>query len=290
MKKISSESLVAEIKSLGIVRGDTLFIAADLLRVGYFIENKTQTYKRWMDILLETVGEDGTLVIPAYTKSFFRFGKDRSYIFTKDSIPESGALSAAFYSHPKVKRSTHPTNSCFAIGKNADYILEGHDENSSSYLPYLKVIDLKGKNLMIGAFADNRLAPMAMHCAQEFLGVNRKKWSVGLMQSNYLDQDGVIKRFTRWDTGGCTGAGYKALGHHVIQDAVRFGIVGKSIAACINCEKSMKIFTEILQKNPNFLRCDNKYCPDCFGSPIYLHPFFWISKIKNKIIKKSKSL
>jgi aminoglycoside 3-N-acetyltransferase len=285
MKKITAESLINEIKLLGVQKGDTIFLAADLLRVGYFYEDKDQTYRKWVDILLETVGEEGTLVIPAHTKSFFRFGKDKSFIFTKDTIPDAGALSAAFFSHPNVKRSNHPTNSCLALGKNADYILEGHNENSSSYLPYSKIIELNGKNLMLGAFADKRLSPMAMHAAQELLGITRKKWSVGLFQSIYFDKNGIQKVFTKWDTGGCTGGGYKSLGHHIIENAIKFGTVGKSTAAFVDCKKSMKIFTEILQENPNLIRCDNSKCPDCYGSPFYFHPLFWFLKIKNKFFR-----
>ncbi len=141
---------------------------------------------------------------------------------------------------------------------------------------------------MIGAFADKRLAPMAMHCAQEFLGITKRKWSVGLSQSYYFNEIGERKLFTRRAVGGCTAGGFKSLGHHILGGAISFGYVGKGLSAYIDCQKSMEIFLEIFTKNPHLLRCDNSMCRDCFGSPIHMHPFFWAKtiwrEVKNKYI------
>jgi aminoglycoside 3-N-acetyltransferase len=277
--KISLEQIEAEIKSLGVRSGDTVFLASDLLKVGYFSINREATLKNWVDLLIKVVGDDGTLVVPAYTSSFTIFNRKSNIIFSKQSATTSGSLSQAFQMHPGVVRSTHPTNSCFAIGKYAKFVLDGHDENASSYLPYQKVIQLKGKNLMLGAIEDDKLAPMAMHCAQEALGLTKKHWLAKMLQAYYYDEHGVIRLFTRNDVGGCTSGGHKALGFHVIEKAIKFGKVGRALSALIDCEKSFTIFKRILTESPELLKCDKrKSCASCYGSPIYKHPIFWIRK------------
>jgi aminoglycoside N3'-acetyltransferase len=289
MSKITRITLVDELKSLGVDAGDTVFIAADLLKVGYFVGNREKTLSAWVEILLEVVGSEGTLVIPAYTDTFWRFKKQKNIVFSSNSRSISGALSLAFQNYPEVQRSRHPTNSCFAIGPDAKHILGEHDTNSSTYFPYHRVIELGGKNLMIGTFADDRLAPMTMHAAQEVLGETERNWASGLLQSFYIGPCGEVELFTKRGVGGCTSGGYKALGHHFNKASITVGRVGRSTSALIDCKKSLDIFIDILKTEPELIRCNNSNCPDCYGSPIINHPFFWFKQIARKGLRLIRS-
>jgi aminoglycoside 3-N-acetyltransferase len=286
VKKLDQQKIKIQLRQLGLIEGDVIFIAADLMRVGYFNKNRDQTLDDWMKILLEVVGRDGTLVIPAFTKFFYRFKKDKNIIFDSTSETTSGALSAAFQKNPNVLRSKHPTNSCFAIGKMANYIVDGHDEKSTSYTPFMRVVELQGKNLMIGALSDERLSPMTIHCAQEYLGITKQHCLAGLLQTYYTTPARTTELFTRWDIGGCTAGGFKTLGHHIIGDAMSLGKVGNATAAYIDCKKSFEIFVKILREEPNLLRCKDKTCTTCYGSPIKKHPIFWLKKVLTKLISK----
>lgn len=139
---------------------------------------------------------------------------------------------------------------------------------------------------MLGAFSDYRLAPMAMHGAQEALGTTSRHWAAGLIQTYYRDSDGRLALFTRRDVGGCTAGGYKAIGHHVIEGAIDFGVVGRSLSAYIDCRRSYDIYKKILILSPNFLQCDNTNCPTCYGSPMVRHPLFWTRKLGNRLYRK----
>lgn len=281
---VTVKQLKVDLQNLGIEAGDTVFIAADLLRVGYFNESREKTLTDWVNLLIDIVGSDGTLVIPAYTRAFLRFKPDRSIVFTPNSPTTSGALSAAFAKNSNCMRSQHPTNSCFAIGKNSKKILEGHNEKSSSYFPYGKVIELGGKNLMIGAFDEKKLAPMAMHYAQETLGVTKTNWAVGLFQTFFVDSEKTVKLYTRPDVGGCTAGGFKSYGYHIINQAIRFGHVGRGLSACVDCAKSHKIFIDLIKNNPDMVKCENVMCPCCYGSPAYMHPVFWLKKVYSRFV------
>ncbi len=287
---MDKNEILVQLKELGMTQGDVVFIAADLMRVGYFNKNREQTLADWMEVLLNAVGEEGTLVIPAFTKFFYFFNKDQSTIFHSTAETTSGALSSAFQKKHNVKRSKHPTNSCFAIGKMANYILDGHDEKSTSYTPFMRVVELKGKNLMIGAFADDRLSPMAMHCAQESLGLTRQHSAAGFIQSYYITSTGKKELFTRRDIGGCTAGGFKTLGHHILADAIKLGRVGAATSAYIDCQKSYEIFLKILTEEPKLLKCKDKTCSTCYGSPIFKHPIFWMKKLLSKLFQVVKRL
>jgi aminoglycoside 3-N-acetyltransferase len=289
----SINSLRNQLSELGVQSGDLLFIAADLMKLGYFNKNRTQTLDDIVDMLISLVGEDGTIVIPSYTNFFFRFRKRPEIIFNQTVDSTSGSLSNHLLKHPRVLRSSHPTNSLIAIGKYAEYILKNHDEYSSSYSPYLKVIELGGKNLMLGCFSDFSLAPMALHAAQEKLGYTSKHWMSGLLQTYFYNRKGEKKLFTRYDIGGCAAGAHKVLGYHFKNSAIDILKTGNSISALINTKKSYGIFFEILHKSPEIIRCDDSTCHDCYGSSVYnpkIFIFHWIAFFIRKLFSIKKAI
>ena len=199
-------------------------------------------------------------------------------------------MSQAFLGYPSVKRSLHPTNSCLAVGPLADFILNGHDEKSSSYLPYLRIIEVGGKNLMLGCLHDSAQSPMALHAAQEHLGITKGNWQSGTMQSYYYNNRGSLDIFTRQDYGGCTSYGFKTMWHHVVKKAVIFGNIGLGLSAYIDCKKSFDIFIDLYKHDLLTLKCNNLKCPDCWGSPIYKNPLFWLKLVYLSLIRKCLKL
>lgn len=289
-ENITLESLFDQLYELGVRKGDTLFIAADLMRLNYFNKSRLQTLDDITNMLLSLVGDEGTIVIPSYTQTFYRFKKNPNLIFEKGKNSTSGNLSNHLLNHPNVIRSNHPTNSVLAIGRNADFITRDHDENSSSYLPLLRVIQLEGKNLMLGCFTDFSLAPMALHAAQEKLGYTLKNWRSGLLQTYYHNNDNKRKIFTRYGIGGCSSGAHKALSYHFKAGAIKVMSTGKSLSAIIDTKKSYAIFLNLLNENPEYLRCEDKTCHDCYGSSIYnprYYIFHWIGFLLKKIFSSS---
>jgi len=283
---VSINSLSRQLSELGVQSGDLLFIAADLMKLGYFNKNRKQTLDDIVDMLFSLIGDDGTIVIPSYTKYFTRFRKQPEIIFNQDIDSTSGSLSNHLLKYPRTLRSSHPTNSVIAIGRYAEYIVKNHDEHSSSYSPILKVIELGGKNLMLGCFNDFRLAPMALHAAQEKLGYTSKHWMSGYVQTYFYNRNGEKKLFTRHDIGGCASGAYKLLGHHFKNGAINILKTGNSNSALIDTKKSYEIFFQILQKHPEIIRCDDSRCHDCYGSSVY-NPkgfiFHWITFFIEKL-------
>ena len=268
-KKITKENLIESINNLGVKSGDILFLSADLMRIGYFNKDIDTTLKDWVEILQTVVGNEGTLIIPANTASFSRFNKNNDVVFTPDSAPNSGSISMAFYLYADVIRSTHPTNSCFGIGPKAQYILGEHNENSLSYSIYGKIIELGGKNLMLGTVEDNRNSPMPFHFCQEILGHTRSHPLVNLQQAYYIDSKNNKILFTRKDVGGCTRGAINTFGEHIAQKAIKFGQIGKSLSALVDTKKSSVVLMKIFNERASLIKCNNKSCISCYGRYVY---------------------
>lgn len=261
---IDRSRVLRDLAVLGLARGDTVLITADLGAVGYLERNRTQTYRSWMGLLRDAVGPSGTVIVVGYTASFFRLRKDRQIVFTRHVPSTAGALSNAFQQDPDVQRSEHPTCSYFGFGPKAKSILSGHDASSTSYAVIGRVIDHGGKNLMLGTL-DRKNAPMAFHYAQEELGHTRQHPFCGWFQSYYATPHGEVKLFTQWDCGGCSRGAYHLYGALTIGGAVTYGVVGNARSAIMDGATSLRIVKDAIGRNRRLTLCDDITCISCYG-------------------------
>ena len=269
MKSITKQTLISQIRSLGVKEGDTIFVAADLMRVGYFDKSVEKTLSDWVEIFEELLGEGGTLVTPTYSPSYFRFIQPYDFIFTADSDSNSGSFAKACLKFsPDAQRGRHPTSSCAYIGRHANELASRDGPEFPKYSPYTGVVNLNGKSLMLG-IVDERNCPFTYHYAQEQLGQTKTHPISGLTETTYLDSEGNKKKFVVKEIGGCTAGAHKAWGYHLAANAVTFGTVGRSTSALVDAQKSAAIFTTLLSQRPTVLRCDNSSCISCYGRFVY---------------------
>ncbi len=262
--KPTAKTVLDQLVSLGVRQGDVLFVTADLMQVGLFSKSRSETMRAWVDLLCQAVGEQGTIIVAAYTPVFFRFKKDARVVFTPQAATTAGALSNALLRDVRSVRSRHPTNSCVGIGRDAEEILRRHDQNSLSYSVLGAVVERGGKHLMLGT-VDRMNAPLGLHYAQELLGITKTEPTVGMFQSYHIDESGKQKLFTKWDVGGCSRGGYKLFGPLLVDDAISLGRVGQSQAALIDAKKSTSIAHSALAADRSAFVCDNPTCLSCRG-------------------------
>ncbi len=126
---------------------------------------------RVLEILLDTVGEEGTLVFPCWhftyrAEDYLRSGK----IFDVRRSPSTlGMLSEMARRYPGAKRSLHPVNSIVAIGKNAAIITGSHHTDiypCGEKSPYYLAMQLGGSIVGIGVNA-NFLS--FVHCPEDIM-------------------------------------------------------------------------------------------------------------------------
>jgi aminoglycoside 3-N-acetyltransferase len=261
---VTKDSVLADLRGLGVVEGDLLFVTANLGSVGYLASSRSQTMQDWVSILGSAVGSSGTVVVAAYTPSFFRFRKDNGVVFSRSAKSNAGPLANAFLTDARAVRSEHPTNSYVGIGPLAEQILCSPDSATRSYTPIGKMVSLGAKNLMLGT-VDTDNAPMCFHYAQECLGITSSEPTAGWFQTFVDCGDGKKRLFTRNDVGGCSRGAHNLYGKLLAKDAMRIGRVGKSLSALIDGPSSLDIISKVLKTQRQLVLCEDQSCTSCYG-------------------------
>ncbi|MEM2849271.1 MAG: AAC(3) family N-acetyltransferase, partial [Candidatus Bathyarchaeia archaeon] len=130
-----------------------------------------------INALLETVGEEGTIVMPTYSTNRRKVRRSRreiklgvtwKYRITPYNLKQSpcwtGAIPESFRKRPNAFRSLNPTHSIAAIGARAREIIEAAKDNADE--GFKKVLELDGYVLLIGVGLN---ACSAMHLAESYV-------------------------------------------------------------------------------------------------------------------------
>lgn len=279
----SIEKLKNDLKNLGIKKGDTLLVRADLGAIGKLETKKREDY---INFILDTVGEDGTIVGLSFTNGFF-LKKNKSMIFDGTNKSYTGAFANTMLKYKKAVRSKHPTNSYVAIGKNAEFILNDHNENSGAYEPIRKIMELNGKMILIGC-VESSPGFTTTHLAEVDLGLH-KKIIFPMLNGIYYKHDDKIKLFKRKDLGSCSSTFYKFYGFYVKNQLLTQGFIGNAYTILMNANEAYKIDYDILKKNPKMTLCDNPSCMLCRArrwDNLKDMPMYFIKYLFPKMIKK----
>jgi aminoglycoside 3-N-acetyltransferase len=153
--------LVNDLRNIGVMPGDTLMVHSSLRSVGDFPDRAMIVTRA----LLEVLGSEGTLVMPALSYLFVT--RDHP-VFVQHETPTCvGALTEYFRTIPGVERSIHPTHSVCAIGKNTTLLLHDHHLDNSpcgARSPFTKLKHLDGKILFLGC---GLMPNTSMHAIEE---------------------------------------------------------------------------------------------------------------------------
>ncbi|MDY0320121.1 MAG: AAC(3) family N-acetyltransferase [Arcobacteraceae bacterium] len=253
----SIEKLKNDLLALGVKKGDTILVRADLGTVGKLETKKREDY---INFMLDAVGEEGTIVGLSFTSGFF-IKKKNSPIFDGTNKSNTGAFANIMLSHPKAKRSNHPTNSFVAIGKYADYIVGDHDENSGAYEPIRKIIELGGKMILLGCVGTSP-GFTTTHLAEVDLGLH-KRIIFPSLNGAYYKRNGEIKLFKRKDLGSCSFSFYHFYAYYIKYELLYQGYVGNAYSIMIDAKKAFDLEKKILTNNPKITLCNRPNCMMC---------------------------
>jgi aminoglycoside 3-N-acetyltransferase len=148
---VSRRQITDDLKALGIKQGDVLLVHSSLSRVG-FVKGSADTV---IDALLDVLGEEGTLVMPAFS---FRLGMqddlESGPPFDVNASPSyMGKITEVFRQRQGVRRSLHPTHSVCALGPKAEHLIKGHETSTTPFGangPFPKLVELHAKILCLG--------------------------------------------------------------------------------------------------------------------------------------------
>lgn len=187
------QSLINDLKNLGIQKGDNLLVHASFKSLGK-VDGGPETV---ISSLIESIGGNGTLLMPAL--SYETVTKNQP-VFNVNKTPSCvGALTEYFRQRKGTLRSLHPTHSISSYGKKAKFFIDGHKRDSTPVGPNSPLSKLKyenGKIIFIGC----GLRPnTSMHGIEEF--VIPEYLYNGDMTFTVEDSDGKIKQYTHTTHG-----------------------------------------------------------------------------------------
>lgn len=257
--RLSKADLVRDFQKLGIQLGDVILIRASLGAVGK-ISGGAEVF---VDALSDVVGIEGTIVSLAFTGSSFIKKPKIEDAFDLKKKSYAGALPNTIISRPDSFRSRHPTCSYVAIGKHARYIIEDHDERSPAYEPVRKIVELNGKNVLVGCVASSP-GFTTTHLAESDLG-HLKTLPVfpWLNRAYYYDKNGDIKLFIRKEPGLCSSSFYKFYSLYVKNGILNTGRIGAAYSIIAPAKECFEIELQKLSNDKKFNICDSKECWTC---------------------------
>ena len=156
-------SIPSALRTLGLPPGATLLVHASLRSLGP-VDGGAETVVQG---LLEAVGDQGTLLMPAL--SYETVSADNP-VFDALTTPSCvGALPEYFRTRPGTLRSVHPTHSVCAAGCRAEEIIAGHELDTTPcgpHSPFHRLPQYDGWILMLGC----GLKPnTSMHAVEELV-------------------------------------------------------------------------------------------------------------------------
>jgi aminoglycoside N3'-acetyltransferase len=159
--KYDTLELIGLMKGLGLKKGSNVFIHSSWDE----FYNYTGTIDDFINAILNEIGENGTLAMPAYPLL-----RRPDSIFDICKTPtEAGLIAETFRKYPGVKRSINRHSVC-ALGPLSDFLLNEHQFSITSWdekSPYFK---LSKVNALIFTFGLGKyFVGTTMHCADSLL-------------------------------------------------------------------------------------------------------------------------
>jgi aminoglycoside 3-N-acetyltransferase len=179
---VRKEGIKAGLMQLGLKKGDTVGVHSSLRSFGH-VEGGADAV---IDALLETVGEQGNVVMSTHSANLSEDKRTPEMIamgvswlfkilpYDPDTTPvRTGSIPETFRKRKGVVRGLHPSNSVAALGPKAKELAEG----------WHKVLELDGYILLIGVGLDfctaMHLAEKRVHFPERILKrITPPKWFV----------------------------------------------------------------------------------------------------------------
>jgi aminoglycoside 3-N-acetyltransferase len=244
------------------VRGNNLVVHASLSCFGD-VDGGARTV---CTALIDAVGESGTIVLPAFTctetlnspaANSAGGPPPRRAVAFHPELPVSravGAIAEAFRHLPGVLRSSHPTHSFAAWGRQAREVLSTQRDNNALG-PLKKLNVMQGHVLLLGTTLE---AATVIHLAEEGVGVPY----LGRSTAVRVNAAGYDERVVLENLPGCSTA-FVMLEPRLDPTKVRSVALAKGAARKIPIRYLVGEATKALESDAYAFVCENPACRSC---------------------------
>jgi len=160
---LTKQNLIEEFQAFGVEAGDALLVHSSYKSFGG-VDGGPQTV---IDALLDALGSDGTLIMPAFN---FDFCKGEPWD-VNETPSHMGIITELVRKDPRSKRVFHPIYSFSIIGKQAEFLTKARYKSSyerDSLFGKLRQLD--GKIMVIGLSYNDSMT--FFHHVEELEGVD----------------------------------------------------------------------------------------------------------------------
>ena len=173
-------------KHWGLEKGDAVLLSSDIMQLTFTAMRNGERFDRdaFLQAILDTIGEEGTLLIPTFNWDFCH-GVPFDYYKTPC---KTGTLGTVALRNPAFRRTQHPLYSFAVAGKDQQLLCEM--ENVSSFgndSPFGYLETHHGKNVLINLHYTDCFT--FVHHMEEVCGVNSYRFPK-TFTGQYIDQNG----------------------------------------------------------------------------------------------------
>ena len=246
----SKHDLMKDFEELGLKKKNAVLIHSSLKSIG-LVEGGANTV---IDALLDVIGEQGALMVPALT------GKREDSPLTPpvfDVLTSpcwTGTIPETLRKRPQTRRSLHPTHSVSAIGSKKFELTKDHEFSSSpcdDKSPYYKNAIMGGFILFIGVAQESNTS---IHMCEELAKVpyHLQKDTTNMIVTGYNGEKIVVSnRLHDWEKPETD---FNKLDELYKTNAImKLGNVGKAVVRLVNAANMLDFTVNLLKKDPLFL-------------------------------------
>ena len=246
-QRVTAARIASDLRALGVQPGQTLLVHSSLSAIGHIPGGSDEV----IEALIEVLGPEGTLVLPAHSWREMEAGCRR---FDARNTPCCvGAIPERFRAWPGALRSLHPSHSVAALGPRAEELVQGHEDCSTpcgAGTPYMKILETGGMILLLGT----DLRSLTVFHTMEALAKVPYLMKPAADPFEIVDQNGVSRQLTVHRHQAGTAARFQEQEELMTRHGVLIqGRVGQARSLLVVGDRFLETMTELLHSNPKLL-------------------------------------
>ncbi|MEK6647312.1 MAG: AAC(3) family N-acetyltransferase [Candidatus Firestonebacteria bacterium] len=254
--------LTKNLRNIGMKKGSIIIVHSSYKSIGD-VEGRAETV---VQALINTVGIEGTILMPTFTYNFWAEDGD---VFDKENTPsKTGVITEVFRNFPQVERSNHPTHSVAVYGEYKESLIEAHNDSTAlgKNSPFHLASKLGGYIILIGcSFTSCSL----IHTAEILGNVFYKDIfyfpAAHKKSSPYakVKKGNKIIKVLLQETPCCAESFYKLEPVALKENKLQYGKVGNAKTLIIKSDDLLNLAINKIKDEPEFLLCDKGKCGIC---------------------------